>query len=139
MKALSFHALVAVLLFAALPCSISAQTLFWDPDGATVGTSISGNWDTATPNWTISVDSGANTAWTQGSLANFGVAANYTVTLTAPITVGGVTLTGTAGSLTLAQERLPFPLRSPVVSISPKQAPEHLLFPRQIRIPAAPP
>jgi autotransporter-associated beta strand protein len=102
MKALSFHALVAVLLFAALPCSISAQTLFWDPDGATVGTSISGNWDTATPNWTISVDSGANTAWTQGSLANFGVAANYTVTLTAPITVGGVTLTGTAGALTLA-------------------------------------
>lgn len=102
MKTPFLATLVPVLLLAALPCSISAQSLFWDPDGATIGTSVSGNWDTITPNWTANVDSGANTTWTQGSLANFGVAADYTVTLTEPITLGGITVTGTAGALTLA-------------------------------------
>lgn len=97
MKTLSI--LVAVLLLA---CSIPAQVLSWDPDGATIGTSVSGNWDLSTPNWTAAVDSGANTTWTQGSMASFGVAVNYTVTLTVPITVAGVTVTGTAGTLTLA-------------------------------------
>jgi fibronectin-binding autotransporter adhesin len=94
--------LAAVLLLAALPWSISAQVLFWDPDGSTVGTSVSGNWDTTTANWTATVDSGANSAWTQGGLANFGVGANYTVTLTQPITIGGVTVSGSAGILTIA-------------------------------------
>src|SRR5437763_1017633 len=94
--------LVASLALLLLPRSIVAQSLFWDPDGITIGTSVSGNWDTTSPNWTTSVDSGANTVWTQGSGANFGVAANYTVTLTEPITVGAIAVTGTAGTLTLA-------------------------------------
>lgn len=94
--------LLAALLLATLPSSISAQVLVWDPDGATVGTSVSGNWDTTTLNWTATTDSGANTVWVQSSVANFGVAANYTVTLTEPITIAGVTLSGTAGILTIA-------------------------------------
>jgi len=48
------------------------------------------------------MDSGANSVWAQGSLANFGVAANYTVTLTQPITIAGVTVSGSAGVLTIA-------------------------------------
>jgi len=88
------------ILFLALPASTFAQ--FWDPDGATVGTSVSGNWDTTTANWTTTVDSGVNTVWTQGAGANFGVAANYTVTLTEPITVGAIGVTGSAGTLTIA-------------------------------------
>jgi fibronectin-binding autotransporter adhesin len=102
MKRSSLPLLFVVLLFAALPSSTFAQTLFWDPDGATVGTSVSGNWDTTTPNWTATMDSGANSVWAQGSLANFGVAANYTVTLTQPITIAGVTVSGSAGVLTIA-------------------------------------
>ena len=95
-------ALLVSLVVSVIPSSISAQVLFWDPDGATIGTSVSGNWDTTTPNWTATQDSGANTLWTQGGVANFGVAANCTVTLTQPITVGGITLSGTAGTLTVA-------------------------------------
>src|SRR5205814_5944712 len=91
---------VAILFLAALPASTFAQ--FWDPDGATVGTSVSGNWDTTTANWTTTVDSGVNTVWTQGAGANFGVAANYTVTVTEPITVGAIGVTGSAGTLTIA-------------------------------------
>src|SRR5690349_15783803 len=91
----------AVLFFGALPWSISAQSLFWDPDGATAGTSVSGKWDTATSNWTATgVDSGVNTVWTQGSGASFTVAADYTVTLTEPITVGAIAAAGTAGTVT---------------------------------------
>src|SRR5215475_2642127 len=102
MKTLPGAIVVTALVVSVIPRSVTAQTLFWDPDGATVGTSVSGNWDTTTPNWTATQDSGANTLWTQGSAANFGVASNYTVTLTQPITVGGITLSGTAGTLTLA-------------------------------------
>src|SRR5262249_32917547 len=102
MKTLPGAFFVTALIASVIPCSISAQALFWDPDGATVGTSVSGNWDTTTQNWTANPDSGANMLWTQGSVANFGVAANYTVTLTQPITVGGITVSGTAGVLTLA-------------------------------------
>src|SRR5213075_21871 len=48
------------------------------------------------------VDSGANGVWTQGNDASFGIAANYTVTLTEPITLGNLTVSGGAGTLTLA-------------------------------------
>jgi autotransporter-associated beta strand protein len=48
------------------------------------------------------VDSGANSVWTQGGFANFGVDGNFTVTLTQPITIGGVTVSGSAGVLTIA-------------------------------------
>src|SRR5204862_584832 len=92
----------AVLFFAFVPLPLFADILVWDPDGATPGTSISGNWNTTTPNWTASADSGANTLWTQGSDANFGIAANYAVTLTEPISVGNISIAGSAGTLTLA-------------------------------------
>src|SRR5256885_16746224 len=102
MKIKSLSAVVAALSFALVPFSLPAASQFWDPDGATVGTSISGNWDTLTPNWTATIDSGANTTWVQGNSATFGVASDYTVTLTEPITVGNLTNTGTAGTLTIA-------------------------------------
>lgn len=102
MKNQSFATVVAVLLFALVPFSIPAQVLFWDPDGATVGTSVSGNWDTVTTNWTATPDSGVNIVWAQGNEADFDVAADYTVTLTEPITIGNLTVTGTNGALTVA-------------------------------------
>lgn len=102
MRIQSFGLRIAILLLAAFSCSIHAQVLFWDPNGSTAGTSVSGNWDTITPNWTATVDSGANSVWTQGGFATFGVDANYTVTLTQPITIGGVTVSGSAGVLTIA-------------------------------------
>ncbi len=101
MKTKTFTVLGAILLLVGFARTVSAQVLFWDPDGITAGTSVSGNWNTTTPNWTVTVDSGINTLWTQGYEADFGVAANYTVTLTEPITVGNITLTGTAGTLTV--------------------------------------
>src|SRR5437868_3584061 len=93
--------LLVVVLVLSLPVSLPAAVQFWDPDGATVGTSISGNWNTTTPNWTASPDSGANAVWTQGNDASFGVTANYTVTLTEPMTLGNLTVTGNAGALTI--------------------------------------
>src|SRR5437762_2280497 len=96
-----FAAVVPVLLSALLPLSLRAATQFWDPDGATVGTSISGNWDTATSNWTATVDSGVSNLWTQGNDATFNIAADYSVTLTQPITVGNITVSGSAGTLTI--------------------------------------
>src|SRR5437899_12447533 len=93
---------VAVLSLALVPLSVPAAVEFWDPNGVTVGTSVSGNWDTVTSNWTATVDSGISNAWTQGDDANFGLAATYTVTLTAPITVGNLTATGTARGIPIA-------------------------------------
>src|SRR5437867_312898 len=95
--------LVKGLLFSSLPLAApGASNQFWDPDGATPGTSVSGNWDTTTMNWTATIDSGVSNAWTQGDDANFALAGTYTVTLTAPIMVGNLTATGTAGGLTIA-------------------------------------
>jgi len=84
-------------LLIAIILSVSSGGAFadvWDPDGATVGSGVSGNWDLITPNWTATADSGANTTWTQGNQADFLVYSNYTVTLTAPITVGNLVTTG---------------------------------------------
>jgi autotransporter-associated beta strand protein len=94
--------LLALLLSALVPSSVSADVQFWDPDGATVGTSVSGNWNLTASNWTATADSGTNTVWIQGNEAGFGVTNNYTVTLTEPIIVGNVTLTGTNGTLTIS-------------------------------------
>src|SRR5258705_8459065 len=92
----SLASVAAVLLFALVPLSIRAAEQFWDPNGATVGTSISGNWDTVTSNWTAAADSGINKVWAQVDNANFDVAANYTVTLTEPIIIGNLTVTGSS-------------------------------------------
>src|SRR4051794_1834795 len=96
--------ILAISLFAiaSIPNSLRAGIQVWDPDGATPGTSISGNWDTITPNWAVAADSGVNSVWTQGNEADFGVTANYTVSLTEPITVGNITVSGTAGTLTVS-------------------------------------
>ncbi|MEP6662883.1 MAG: autotransporter-associated beta strand repeat-containing protein [Verrucomicrobiota bacterium] len=91
-----------LLSFSLIPLSLRAAVQFWDPDGAVPGTSVSGNWDTVTANWTATTDSGVNTVWTQGNDASFGVTADYTVSLTQPITVGNLTLTGGAGTLTIS-------------------------------------
>src|SRR5436309_421111 len=90
---------IAVPLFALLPLAAPGATQFWDPDGATPGTSVSGNWDTTTTNWTATVDSGVNTVWTQNNNATLSSASDYTVTLTTPITLVNFTNTGSAGTL----------------------------------------
>src|SRR6188768_3794473 len=92
--------LLLVALF--LPVSLPAALQFWDPNGATPGTSISGNWDSLTTNWTDTVDSGVNAVWTQGNDATFGVLENdYTVALSEPITVQNLSVLGVAGALTI--------------------------------------
>ena len=100
MKTFSFRLLLC--LFAWLSFSLSAAVQFWDPDGVTIGTSVSGNWDTSTTNWTDVPDSGVNAVWVQGNDASFGVTSDFTVTLTEPISVGSMTVTGNAGGLTIA-------------------------------------
>src|SRR4051812_17219066 len=80
--------IVTILFLALVPFSLSAAVELWDPDGTTIGTSVSGNWDLVTSNWTATVDSGVSNAWTQADDAIFGLAGTYTVTLTAPITLG---------------------------------------------------
>jgi fibronectin-binding autotransporter adhesin len=94
--------LFTILCSFVLTSSARAAVQFWDPDGATLGTSVSGNWDTTTASWTATPDSGANATWTQGSDASFGIAADYTVTLTEPITNGSISVSGAAGILTIA-------------------------------------
>src|SRR5437667_11186717 len=94
----------SVLLFSSVPLSLSAAVQFWDPDGSITGTSVSGNWDTVTTNWTATVDSGVNTVWTQGNDATFNIAANYTVTVTQAVTVGNITVSGSAGTLTITND-----------------------------------
>jgi autotransporter-associated beta strand protein len=101
MKTPSFGKVAAILFSALAPLSLSAVEI-WDPNGATAGVSVSGNWDTTTSNWTAVADSGISNAWTQADDAVFGMSATYIATLTAPITVGNLTATGTAGGLTIA-------------------------------------
>src|SRR5438874_1134968 len=98
--------IVAVLFLTLVPFSLSAAVEFWDPNGVTAGVGVSGNWDLVTSNWTATVDSGISNAWTQGDDAVFGLAATYTVTLAAPITVGNLTATGTVGGLIIAGSAL---------------------------------
>ncbi len=97
-----FSSAIVVFSFALIPLSLRAAQQFWDPNGATVGTSVSGNWDTTSDNWTATIDSGVNAKWVQGNDANFALGGTYTVTLTEPITLGSLTATGTAGGLTIA-------------------------------------
>src|SRR5258705_11039074 len=86
----SLASVAAVLLFALVPLSIRAADQVWDPNGTTVGTSVSGNWDTITSNWTATVDSGVSNAFAAGDNAIFGLAGTYTVTLTEPISLGNL-------------------------------------------------
>src|SRR5215212_2737899 len=86
--------------------SAGAFADIWDPNGATLGSGVSGNWDITTPNWTATADSGVNTTWTQGGQADFLVYSNYTVTLTAPITLATMVTTGTNATLTVSGSAL---------------------------------
>ena len=91
--------LFALSLTSLLPHPVRAQ--FWDPDGTVPGTGISGNWDTVMANWSTGFDVGGNVVWVQGDTANFNVESNYTVTVAEAITVGGITVSGAAGALTI--------------------------------------
>jgi fibronectin-binding autotransporter adhesin len=106
MKIKSFATVIAVLSFAFISLPLPAAEQFWDPDGSNPGSGISGNWDTFTTNWTSNFDLGDNTVWVSGNNANFLVASNYTVTVTEAITVGNITVSGTAGTLTIDRTAL---------------------------------
>jgi autotransporter-associated beta strand protein len=94
-----YSSLITVIL--SLFC-VGAFADIWDPNGAIIGSGVSGNWDVTTTNWTATADSGVNTTWTQGNQADFLVYSNYIVTLTAPITVGNLVTTGTNATLTIS-------------------------------------
>ena len=92
---------LAVALF---PQDASAQTLYWDTNGATAGSggpSPSGTWDGVTPNWsTSSAGTVTTTTWVSGDTAVFSAGTDatnsYTVTISGTQTAGGVTFqTGT--------------------------------------------
>lgn len=86
------------LLVAALPAS--AVTQDWNPGGAP---STTGVWDLTTANWNSAFGGGGNVVWSQGNDAAFTLTGTYNVTVNASVTVGNVTLLGTAGTLTLVQ------------------------------------
>ncbi|HUH23428.1 MAG TPA: autotransporter-associated beta strand repeat-containing protein, partial [Brevundimonas sp.] len=109
---------------AALLCGVSAAALlglpshasagvdrYWDANATAIGSGGGGAWNTTSGFWSQSNDgvSGPYSAWSNAAFDNaiFGGAAGGTVTLGAPITVGGMTFeTGgyvlTGGTLTLA-------------------------------------
>src|SRR5438477_13188008 len=103
MKSESRSRIILFLFCALAPLLPAAGQQYWDPDGLTPGSTVPGNWDTVTTNWTANPDSGTNTVWTQGSDASFIITNNLTVTLTEPITTVNVTVSGTNGTLTLAR------------------------------------
>jgi len=87
-----------------MPGESSAQTLYWDTNGATAGSggpSPSGTWDGVTPNWsTSSAGTVTTTTWVSGDTAVFSAGTDatnsYTVTISGTQTAGGVTFqTGT--------------------------------------------
>jgi autotransporter-associated beta strand protein len=106
-------ALVACLGF--FPALLSAQTLYWDTNGATPGLGLGdGTWDTTTANWTTSSSGNiAPVTWTNGYIASFtydGVVTDSVVTLGSDITLAGlvadynpeaVTIVGNGHQLTL--------------------------------------
>jgi len=78
----------------------SAQTLYWDLNGATAGagTTPSGTWSTSSNTWTSSSagTSGTIVAWTSGRDAVFSAGTNatgsYTVTISGTQNVSGITV-----------------------------------------------
>jgi autotransporter-associated beta strand protein len=86
--------------------AVDAGTYQWDTNLVTAGAQLgAGNWDTSTANWYNGV---ANSTWNNGAndTAQFngsGGPNNYTVTITEPITIGGLQTTSTGyGSATIA-------------------------------------
>ncbi|WP_431112838.1 YadA family autotransporter adhesin [Variovorax paradoxus] len=81
-----------------------AATLYWDINGNTAGTGGTGTWNTANAFWNTSATGigGTLSAWNNTSLdtAVFGGAAGtYGVTMGVPVTVGGLSFTGSANYL----------------------------------------
>src|SRR5437762_13471793 len=103
MKSESRSRIILSLFCALAPLLPAAGQQYWDPDGMTPGSTVPGNWDTVTTNWTANPDSVTNTVWAQGSDASFIITNKLTVTLTEPITVGNITVSGINGTLTLAR------------------------------------
>ncbi|MFO0789336.1 MAG: autotransporter-associated beta strand repeat-containing protein [Pirellulales bacterium] len=85
-----------------LVCALgaSADTKYWDIDGATAGAggaTPAGTWDTATSNWTTdSTGASAGTTWVAGDTAVFAAGTNatgaYTVTISGTQSVGAITV-----------------------------------------------
>jgi autotransporter-associated beta strand protein len=88
--------------------------LYWEPDGSTGGSVLTGTWDSTTANWNpSSAGTSATNAWNSGEVAMFAVGTQgggtYTVTVSGTQTIGGlyfqtgnVTLQG--GGFTLASD-----------------------------------
>ena len=75
----------------------AVPSFFWDTNGAPIGLGGNGNWDLVTSNWNANASgTGATTVWTNGSNAIFDGTVG-TVTVTAPVTVGGSMTFNTAG------------------------------------------
>ena len=101
-------ALLLAVSVALLPQAVSAQTLYWDTNGATAGSggpSPSGTWDGVAPNWsTSSAGTVATGVWTNGDTAVFSADSDatnsYTVTISGTQTAGGVTFATGTNTLT---------------------------------------
>jgi autotransporter-associated beta strand protein len=88
-------------LVLALNLPVFATTQFWNPG---LNPSAGGLWDTTTANWGTAFGAGGgDAAWTQGNDAAFTVGATYLVTVSGLVTVGNVTVLGSANALTLVQ------------------------------------
>ena len=86
--------------FVVLSASAAAQSVFWDTNGSTSGSSAStiatGTWDAGSARWNAASDgTGSTAAWQAGDTAVFSAGTNatgaYTVTISGTQTVGGLT------------------------------------------------
>ena len=79
-----------------------AANLYWDTNGVTGGVGGTGAWDTTTANWSTSTagtDSSVVANFTNADTAFFGGTAG-TITLSAPLTIGGLVFTASGDTLT---------------------------------------
>ncbi len=99
--------------FVVLSASAAAQSVFWDTNGSTSGSSAStiatGTWDAGSARWNAASDgTGSTAAWQAGDTAVFSAGTNatgaYTVTISGTQTVGGLTFN--LGDVTLSGDSL---------------------------------
>ena len=89
-------ALACVTLSLGVHSSVHAADLYWDSNGATVGTGGAGTWDSTSNLWRAGTDTGTLQAWNSTTdVAILGGTAG-TMTLSTALTAAGVTVLSSA-------------------------------------------
>ena len=117
-SALTRAALLGLLTLAVLrPLAHSQSTVYWDGDGGGAQSGGAGTWNTTFARWASTSGGSTYSTWVSGNIAVFN-GTNNGVTVTTPITVGGIqfkttgyALLGT-GAISFTGARLSPSLRS---------------------------